>query len=154
MPSDATNQSTVEEWEELGFFYDVDDENKQWIFIGSRSGLSNFPRLLSNYVADSRNEMISEHEHYGPYMYLKVVTLEVPEIGGRYIGGPLQSLAKLGELFEKKLSSSTVGYSFQIGPEFCDNPEYRIGVIVKEDGFHPAMADAGLTEYIERTNCL
>ncbi len=154
MTSDATNQSTVEEWSELGFFYDVDDEEKEWLFVGSLNGLSKFSDLLENYVADKRNEAFSEHEHYGPYMYLKIVTLEEPEIGGRYIGGPLKALHFLRELFKEKLSVTDVGKSFEIGSEFCEDPDYRIKVFVKPSGFHPAKADAGLVEYIERTNCL
>ena len=54
----------------LGFFYDRDDASKEWILVGSRAGLQRFADLLHAYVADPRHETLSEHEHYGPYMYL------------------------------------------------------------------------------------
>ncbi|MCI5142779.1 MAG: hypothetical protein D3909_13850 [Candidatus Electrothrix sp. ATG1] len=154
MTSDSTKQSIIQDWEELGFFYDVDDKKKEWIFIGSLYGLSKFPQLLADYVADYRNEMLSEHEHYGPYMYLKIVTLENAEIGRRHIGGPLESLANLKRVFEKKLANAKIGDTLVIGPEFCDTPKYSIKILVKKDNFHPAEEDSGLKEYIQKTNCL
>jgi hypothetical protein len=78
---------TRREWRELGFFYDRDDVSKEWRLVGSREGLRHFAGLLRAYVADPRNEMKSEHEHYGPYMYLEVMTW--PEAGWtitRYAG--------------------------------------------------------------------
>ena len=154
MATDATNQATIEEWAELGFFYDVDDEKKEWVFIGSKNGLESFPKLLEAYAADRRNAKVSVHEHYGPYMYLKIITLEEPEVDPSFIGGPLQDIAKLAVLFKEHLAASGVGDQFEIGQEFCPDAEYRIVAQVRENSFHPAMADAALAEHIARTNCL
>src|ERR1035438_7741098 len=75
MPSDATNRATTQEWRELGFFYDRDDRARVWKLTGSRSGLLRFRDLLLSYVADPCNALEAEHEHYGPYAYLEVMTL-------------------------------------------------------------------------------
>jgi hypothetical protein len=86
MPSDATNRATREEWRELGFFYDPDDRAKTWTLTGSRLGLRRFVECLLEYAADPGNAMQSEHQHYGPYMYLEVMTW--PEAGfGSEVGG-------------------------------------------------------------------
>ena len=74
MPSDATNQSTRREWRELGFFYDRDDQAKVWQLTGSRAGLLRFRDVLRSYAADPGNDLKSEHQHYGPYGYLEVMT--------------------------------------------------------------------------------
>ena len=76
MPSDATNRMTRRE---LGFVYDKDDDRKESRLVGSRSGLLRFRDLLLEYSADPRNAKKSEHEHYGPYMYLEIMTW--PEAG-------------------------------------------------------------------------
>jgi hypothetical protein len=36
---------TIDEWRELGFFYDLDEESKRWNIIGSATGLKNFCTL-------------------------------------------------------------------------------------------------------------
>ena len=40
-----TQDHTREEWRELGFFYDRDDDAKEWRLRGSRDGLRRFARL-------------------------------------------------------------------------------------------------------------
>src|SRR5437773_4027209 len=79
MPSDAANKATRREWRELGFFYDRDDQTRVWKLTSSRAGLLGFRDALLSYVADPRNALKSEHEHYGPYSYLEVMTW--PEAG-------------------------------------------------------------------------
>jgi hypothetical protein len=74
MPSNVVNEKTRGEWRALGFFYEVNHEAKVWTLVGSRAGLLCFSDALRAYVADPRNALESEHEHYGPYMYLKVMT--------------------------------------------------------------------------------
>src|SRR5580704_6177371 len=78
MPSDATNSATKLDWRELGFFYDRDDQARNWRLTGSRAGLLRFRDALLSYVADPRNALDSEREHYGPYSYLEVMTSPNP----------------------------------------------------------------------------
>jgi hypothetical protein len=74
MPSDSVNEMTRSEWRELGFFYERDDEARAWRLVGSGGGLGGFCSLLEQYASDPRMARTSEHEHYGPYAYLKLVT--------------------------------------------------------------------------------
>ena len=85
MPSDATNRATRREWRELGFFYDRDDGTKVWKLTGSRVGLLRFRDALLSYVADPRNALKSEHEHYGPY----ALVLDLPKPLRLQAGDPI-----------------------------------------------------------------
>jgi len=75
MPTERINEATRFEWRELGFYYDQDQGGKSWCLVGSRSGLRKFAKLQREYADDLARSSASEHEHYGPYMYLKVMTL-------------------------------------------------------------------------------
>jgi hypothetical protein len=89
--SPEVRAQTIAEWNDLGFWYDVTPESG-WVIRGSRAGLEKFAALLDRYAADPRNTLLSEHDHFGPYMYLKVVTWSFPEINRDGIYGTLQTL--------------------------------------------------------------
>src|ERR1035437_4077384 len=95
MPSEEVNQSTRREWKALGFFYDKDDVAKKWRIQGSADGLRIFSDLLRKYAEDSRNLVLSEHEHFGPYMYLEIGTWDKAVITDHWIAGPLNELLRL-----------------------------------------------------------
>jgi hypothetical protein len=141
MPSDEVNKKTREEWRALGFFYDVDDDAKVWTFIGSRAGLLSFRDTLHEYVADPRNALESEHEHYGPYMYLKVMTWQEAGFDNNAIRGPLTDLARLATLVEGKLATAQPGSTVRIHDEFAADSPYTLVLEVREDSFDPATAD-------------
>jgi len=141
MPSNEVNKKTREEWRELGFFYDVDDDARVWTLIGSRAGLLSFRDALSEYVADPRNALESEHEHYGPYMYLKVMTWQEAGFDNNAIRGPLADLARLAALVEAKLATAQPGSAVRIRDEFAADSPYALVLEVREDGFDPATAD-------------
>jgi hypothetical protein len=145
MPSEDTNSATRREWRELGFFYDRDDENKVWTLTGSRAGLLRFRDVLLSYVADPRNTLESEHEHYGPYSYLEVMTS--PKVGFDHhsIHGPLADLARLSALIEAKLVITQPGSTLRIREEFSPDSPYALVLDVREEGFDPAAADPFLT---------
>lgn len=145
-PSEATNQATREEWRELGFFYEARDEPRCWRLVGSASGLAKFVKLLDEYVRDHRNEAISEHEHYGPYLYLKVQTAKSPEIDSKSIRGSLADLARLRDLVASGLRSLRVGESLNIGPEYSPSVTYPLQLELREAKFDPASADPTLSE--------
>jgi hypothetical protein len=141
MPSDAVNEKTREEWRALGFFYAVDHEAKVWTLVGSRAGLLCFRDTLRAYVADPRNALESEHEHYGPYMYLKVMTWPEAGFDNNAIRGPLADLARLAALVEGNLAASRPGSTVRIQDEFAADSPYTLVLEVREDSFDPAKAD-------------
>ena len=144
MPSDATNRATREEWRELGFFYDVDDSSKAWRLVGSRAGLLRFRDLLVEYVAKPRNTILGEHDHYGPYMYLKIMTWSDAGLDSNAIFGTVVDLARLASLTETKLKNVRPGVQVRIQEEFASRSEYGLVFDVREEGFDPASADPKL----------
>jgi hypothetical protein len=142
MPSEEVNRITRKEWRELGFFYDFDEKRSRWVLVGSRSGLLKFRDLLIDYANNPGNEGLSEHEHYGPYMYLELMTWNEADITEHAICGTLSDFKRLAEVVEKKLSSCIAGDKFIIGSEYADGGEAVIEFDVKDDGFDPASADS------------
>src|SRR5262245_24216448 len=146
MPSEAVNRATRAEWRELGFYYERDDASRVWLLIGSRAGLLRFKDALSRYAADPRNAGISEHGHFGPYMYLKVMTWPEPGFDGDAIRGPMPELARLANLIEVRLVAAAPGSVTQIRDEFALNSPYSLVLDLREDGFDPATADPALSQ--------
>lgn len=131
----------MEDWRELGFFYDHDKDARCWRLIGSRSGLLRFCAILNEYVANERKASLSEHEHYGPYWYLKIVTWDEPVIAERSIRGTFEDLQRLSELAKHKLENAKPGDVFEIDKEYSPNNEFKLRFEVREDGFDPVEAD-------------
>lgn len=144
MPTATLNEKLRSEWRELGFYYESDDQTKEWHFIGSRTGLLRFRDLLLQYVTDPRNEMKSEHEHYGPYSYLEIMTWSEPGMDGHSIHGSLDDLRRLAEIVEQKLLGAQPGTIVRIAGEYTVAAEYTLILFVREDAFDPAAADPGL----------
>ena len=141
MPSNETNAATREDWRELGFFYSRDDEAREWRLVGSRSGLLRFRDLLLAYVDDPSNALHSEHEHYGPYMYLEVMTWPSAGFDEHAIRGTLEDLARLAALVDSKLSTVSPDSTVHIGTEFAENSPYTLVLDVRDEGFDPSAAD-------------
>ncbi len=139
-------EQTRSEWRKLGFFYDRDDNSREWILVGSRSGLHRFADLLRAYASDARNEMLSEHEHYGPYMYLEVMTSSEAGMDEHAIHGPLNELRRLAHLVEEKIGNLDPGGRGRIREEFAPTSEYALILDLREDTFDPATADGNLRE--------
>jgi len=144
MPSDAANQNTRDDWRELGFFYNRDDQDKVWTLTGSRAGLLRFRDALLAYVDDPRNALESEHDHYGPYGYLEVMTWSEAGFDDHAIRGPLGDLTKLAGIIENKIAEAQPGSAVRIREEFAKDSPYGLLLDVREDGFDPASADPSL----------
>jgi hypothetical protein len=151
MPSEATNRATRREWRELGFFYSRDDGNKVWKLTGSRAGLLRFRDALLAYAADTRNADNSEHEHFGPYMFLEVMTWPEAGFDKHAIRGTVSDLVRLSALIEAKLATASSGHTIRIHDEFAPNSPYSLLLDLREDGFDPAKADPLLSA--ENTSC-
>lgn len=144
--SEALDERTRNEWRELGFFYKLDHKTKEWRLVGSRDGLLRFRDLLLDYVSDPRNEQPSEHDHFGPYWYLEVMTWPEAGFDDHAIRGSLDDLRRLAALVEIKLSSAQDGYRISIRDEFAIDSPYELILDVREDSFDPAAADPMLTK--------
>jgi hypothetical protein len=144
MPSELTNEATRKEWRALGFYYERNDLAKTWRLIGSQRGLLRFRDALLAYVADPRNTSTSEHEHYGPYMYLEIMTWPHPGFDDHAIRGSVDDLRRLAAIVELRLAAARPGETVVIHDEFAANSPYALSLEVREDSFDPADADPEL----------
>ena len=140
-PSEATNSATRREWQALGFFYDRDDAARTWRIVGSIAGLRAFVELLQAYCREPRNAGLGEHDHYGPYMYLKIMTWHDAGISGNAIHGSLDDLRRLAGLIEQRLREATPGDTLAVGKTYVPECEYDLVLEIRDAGFDPAGAD-------------
>ena len=133
----------VDEWRNLGFYYDRDDriDVNQWRFYGSKKGLQNFVSLLEKYTNNPQNDIISEHDHFGPYSYLKIMTWDKPVITEDYIAGTFQDLKKLKQIINDKLSHSQPGQTFNIDKDYGIENTITAKFFVMSDDFDPYTMD-------------
>lgn len=141
MTREEIDEQTREEWRDLGFFYDLDKDARTWRIVASRAGLLKFCSILNEYVSDERNAPLSEHEHYGPYWYLKITTWDEALITEDDIRGTLKDLQRLADLIEERLENLRPYDSIEIDKEYGPNNEYKLRLEMREDGFDPASPD-------------
>ena len=144
MPTERTNETTQLEWRELGFFYDQDETKKVWRLVGSKSGLGQFARLLREYAANPARASVPQHDHYGPYMYLKVVTRHSAGIDENNIHGTIADLKRLALLIDNQLASANEGDVFLIRGEYSPESMWTLRFEVQGDRFDPASEDPEL----------
>lgn len=145
-PSDKVNQQTKKEWRELGFYYDFNDKTSSWQIVGSRKGLLKFCKLLEDYASDEKYRGLSEHEHYGPYSYLKFMTWKGAEITEKAICGTQEDFRNLARLVRDKLFFANVNDSFMISVEYAKDSNVSIDFQIKQNKFDPASADIQLND--------
>ena len=133
----------IEEWRNLGFYYDRDDriDVNQWRFYGSKKGLKNIVDLLEKYTTNPDNDIISEHGHFGPYSYLKIMAWDKPVITEDYIAGTIQDLNNLKQIIEDKLSNSQPGQTFNIDKDYGKDNTLTAKFFVMSDDFDPYTMD-------------
>ena len=141
MTRDAVNEATRREWRELGFFYDRDDQARAWRVVGSSTGLLGFADLLVAYVGDPANARISDHEHYGPYMYLKVMTWPEPSVDSDGIRGPLSFLRSLAALIHAEVRVARQGDTIRVRDSSIAKSPYALILEVRGEHFDPADED-------------
>ena len=137
------DQMMLDEWRQLGFYYDRDDrlDVNQWRFFGSKKGLQNFILLLDKYTNAPGKDTLSEHDHYGPYSYLKLMTWDQPIITPDYIAGTIQDLNILKHIISEKLSKTQPGQTFNIDKDFGQNNTITAKFFVMADDFDPVSMD-------------
>lgn len=146
MLSEKAKQATRREWQELGFYYDRNDDQKKWQIIGSRDGLRKFADLIRRYADNRAHEGLSEHTHYGPYSYLEVGTWNVPQIDGHWVAGPLDKLRELADSTEQAIARQNPGERISLRTLFAPQATYDLEIEMRADGFDPATEDPNLPE--------
>jgi hypothetical protein len=130
------NAAYAKEWKELGFYYSFDQTTNAWKFTGSRKGLLNFSKLLNSYALDPSRAGVSEHEHYGPDSYLKVVTWYTATIEEDGIFGSLKDIKRLGEIIAREIVMSTSN-EIVIDKEYSPQNDCSIVLKVMPENFDP-----------------
>jgi hypothetical protein len=100
--------------------------------------------MLVAYVARPSNARLSEHEHWGPYSYLKIMTWKETGINARSIHGTLDDLRKLAGLVVAALEHAKPGDLIALGHTYVGTPSYELVLDVREADFDPASADPEL----------
>jgi len=136
-----TEEQIKQQWRKLGFYCEMDREKKLWTLTGSRAGLLFFPDLLLGYVADPQNASDHQHQHYGPYGTLEIMTWPDAGFDSHAIRGSLVALTHLAEIIEAKLASAEPGSPILIRDEFAADSPYSLMLDVRADGFDPSSTD-------------
>jgi hypothetical protein len=135
------NEATRREWHELGFFYDRDDHSKSWRIVGTVAGLGAFAKLVRAYASEPKHAPLSEHEHFGPYMYLELGTWTEPEITDHWIAGPRTAMDSLAQLIERSILGLAVGGSASLREAFAPRSAYDLVLELRGEPFDPASED-------------
>ena len=137
------DQRIKDEWRELGFYYDLEESaiKNDWKFYGSKHGLQNFIKLLQDYTNKSANDFLSEHDHYGPYSYLKIMTWDKAVITENYIAGTIKDLENFKNIVADNLEKAQVGQRFTIDKEYGVDNTATATFFIMEDNFDPVSMD-------------
>jgi hypothetical protein len=142
MGVDAVDDAIRAEWRELGFFCEVDDDAAEWRVSGSIAGIQRFAGLLTRYACTPVKELISEHEHFGPY-YLKIVTSNAPGIDGAAIHGTPADLRRLAEIILAEVERATIGDRVRIR-DYASDSAFALVLDLRPNDFDPSSADRSL----------
>lgn len=137
------DDKTRSEWRDLSFYYDFDNRISlnQWRFFGSKQGLTNLAKLLADYAINPSKDTLSADAHYGPYSYLKFVTLAQARITQQYIGGSLLELKALSEWLLAALQQVQPGQILTLDAVYGVANSATAKCFVMADDFDPASLD-------------
>jgi hypothetical protein len=141
MSDDKTDQLIRSQWRELGFYFRHDERERRYRFAGSKEGLARFCQILTKYAQEDYNDRISEHQHYGPYHSLEIMTWDRAGIDSHAIHGTLDDLRRLASLVSAGVARTPVGASFAISTEYAPDPQWTLRFEVQEDTFDPGLAE-------------
>ena len=139
---DLSNEDIKRGWRELGFFCELDDQNRVWTLTGSRAGLLHFPDLLRGFIIDPANASDGAQQHYGPYGSLDIMTYADAGLTGNAIRGSLTDLDRLASIVETHLAVAEPGKSIRIREEYAPDSRYALVLDVRADGFDPSSTDS------------
>ena len=139
---DLSNEDIKRGWRELGFFCELDDQNRVWTLTGSRAGLLHFPDLLRGFIIDPANASDGAQQHYGPYGSLDIMTYADAGLTGNAIRGSLTDLDRLASIVETHLVVAEPGTTIRIREEYAPDSRYALVLDVRADGFDPSSTDS------------
>lgn len=128
----------IEEWRQLGYFVEIDENGKTYRFIGSPCGLGGFCYDLEEYVIDEENEQTGEHIHLTPAGYLKIMTTLKAAVDEDAISGSIEDLSKLVDIVASRLKDENIGKTIEIKEHYSSDSTWAIILDIKEYGFDPA----------------
>jgi len=143
-PSDL-DETTRSEWAALGFFYEYDEPSRVWRIRASHAGVGRLASELRRYGQDPGNAAISEHEHYGPYGYLKFVTWKEPKILPDGIYGRPDDFERLAEIVATTTKSLAVGGRVVVDQMYSSGNEASLDIAIEADDFDVASADTAIS---------
>lgn len=141
--------ATIREWRDLGFHYDRDDDRQVWTIRGSIAGIKRLSDLVRQFSRDARKDVPFEHDHYGPYMYLKI--MNVPNergFSGNAIFAPRRDFSLLADLIETRLRVASPGDIFNLRDDFAPNSKCELRIVIADDDFDPALYDPWVQQRI------
>jgi hypothetical protein len=139
--SPRVDNLTRSEWRELGFFYDYDAATRTWLIAGSREGLLHFAALVADCAAHPAFKELSQHEHYGPYMYLKIMSWSEPSITDNAIAGTVRDLERLSSVVRSRASVLPPGSEVDIASEYYSGTDHRLLLRCHDSDIDPASLD-------------
>ena len=142
MSNDDSGERLRQEWRTLGFYYEFQDTKQQWRIVGSQAGLMRFCTILRAYAADASHAPLSEHEHYGPYAYLKIMTWHEATISPDAISGTLLDFLRLADTVADHIYISPPGKIFTVDAEYAGGNTASLCFAVREPDFDPASSDS------------
>ena len=146
-------EATKHEWRELGFHYDLDDAARLWTITGSIEGLANFITILRDFAGNPRNDTPCEHDHYGPYGYLKIMNTPGERgFNSNAIHAPREDFANLANEIDLKLLNAKVDSRIRFKHTFCPDSEYDLEIVVKPNDFDPGMFDSWVKQQLAEDN--
>ncbi len=97
--------------------------------------------MLDKYTNNQANDKLSEHDHFGPYNYLKIMTWDKPTITADYIAGTIQDLKFLKNIISEKLDKTEPGQTFNIEKDYGQDNTITAKFFVMADNFDPVSMD-------------
>jgi hypothetical protein len=139
-PPREITAATGAEWRRLGFYHELDPDQRVWRLCGSRSGLLGFAKLIARHAESIAVSPEARPLQLGPYGDLQVKLWERPGIDDESIHGRPDDLRRLAQLVESGLADTWPGGVVVIGPEYAGDAECSLVFEVMDDGFDPVTA--------------
>lgn len=135
-----TRPDTGEEWRALGFYHELDVAHREWLLVGSPSGLRTLARMLKSQADKTGQDGKPAALAIGPYEDFHIRVWERPGIDDESIHGPAEALRHVSGLIEERLATAKPNDEFRIRDEFARQAEYGLHFVVRSEDFDPASA--------------